>query len=194
MGTWKNSRHESPAARRFLVRPNILERATDDEERLGGRQNSLSRAQLIIKAAAGTVKLSRSAIPRASRAKSISLSPLSRSALPSTGRRFQFRSDSRAGRENRDVYRSKSTGPGEVPLGWLRDRKSADDTENAKNRSRKDAAKQRRPDEIRSQNDHWVIDSRNRTGDDPSVRRRELERKRFVLPPVSFRLPDRKRS
>lgn len=44
------------------MRPNILGRATDDEERLGGRQNSLSRAQLIIKAAAGTVKLSRSAI------------------------------------------------------------------------------------------------------------------------------------
>lgn len=44
------------------VRPNILGRATDDEERFGGRQNSLSRAQLIIKAAAGTVKLSRSAI------------------------------------------------------------------------------------------------------------------------------------
>lgn len=37
-------------------------RDDDDEERLGGRQNSLSRAQLIIKAAAGTVKLSRSAI------------------------------------------------------------------------------------------------------------------------------------
>lgn len=44
------------------MRPNILGRATDDEEGLGGRQNSLSRAQLIIKAAAGTVKLSRSAI------------------------------------------------------------------------------------------------------------------------------------
>lgn len=44
------------------MRPNILGLSTDDEERLGGRQNSLSRAQLIIKAAPGTVKLSRSAI------------------------------------------------------------------------------------------------------------------------------------
>jgi len=35
---------------------------TDDEERPGGRQNSLSRVQLIIKVAVGTVKLSRSAI------------------------------------------------------------------------------------------------------------------------------------
>ncbi|KYN31401.1 hypothetical protein ALC56_14282 [Trachymyrmex septentrionalis] len=65
--------------------------------------------------------------------------------------------------------------------------------EDARNRSRKDAAKHR-SDETRSQNDHGVIDNRNRTGDDPSVRRRELERKRSVLPPVSFRLPDRKRS
>lgn len=44
------------------MRPNILGLSTDDEECLGGRQNSLSRAQLIIKAAPGTVKLSRSAI------------------------------------------------------------------------------------------------------------------------------------
>lgn len=35
---------------------------TDDEERPGGRQNSLSRVQLIIKVAVGTVKLSRSPI------------------------------------------------------------------------------------------------------------------------------------
>ncbi|KYM92790.1 hypothetical protein ALC53_00727 [Atta colombica] len=32
------------------------------------------------------------------------------------------------------------------------------------------------------------------TDNDPSILHRELERKRSVFPPVSFRLPDRKRS
>lgn len=67
------------------------------------------------------------------------------------------------------------------------------ETEDARDRSCKDAAKQR-SDATRSQNDRGVINGTDRNGDDSSVRRRELERKGSVLPPTSSRLPDRKRS
>lgn len=90
------------------MRPNILRLSTDDEERLGGRQNSLSRAQLIIKAAPGTVKLSRSTIRELrERVESAAATDF---ALPSTIHRFRFRSDSGAKSKNRDACRGESAG------------------------------------------------------------------------------------
>ncbi|EGI60410.1 hypothetical protein G5I_11388 [Acromyrmex echinatior] len=130
MGTWKNSRHEPPAARRFLASAENLRRL---HMRKRYPKPDITQIQALV-----DVK-----------------------------------------REKKNLFFGGGSG--------------VKDTKNARNSSRKDTAKYR-SDEIRSQNDHRVIDNRNSTGDDPSVHYHELERKRSVFPPVSFRLPDRKRS